>query len=60
MTDVPKPPRRTQSYISAIIASYLSIMPKSRSICVLAVRAPPGIGDQTISGLTLVASGGRK
>ncbi len=32
----------------------------SRSICVFAVSAPPGMGDHTICGLTLIASGGRK
>ena len=32
----------------------------SRSICVFAVSAPPGIGLHTICGLTFIASGGRK
>ena len=42
------------------MSSYLSIMLLSRSICVFAVSAPPGIGLHTICGLTLIASGGRK
>ena len=57
---LPKPPRRTASYISVIMSSYLSIMLLSRIICVLAVRAPPGMGDQMISGLVAMAAGGRK
>ena len=60
MTEVPKPPQRTESYISSIIWSYLSISPLSRSIWVLAVSAPPGMGDQMMTGEEWTASGGRK
>ena len=38
----------------------LSKVPLSRIICVLAVNAPPGRGENGIIGLTDVASGGRK
>ena len=57
---MPNPPLRTASPMAAIICGYLSIRLLSRSICVLAVSAPPGMGKKGMTGSTLVASGGVK
>ena len=60
MTEVPKPPFITHSPMFRAISSYRSMRPLSRSIWVLAVSAPPGMGDSGMSGSTARASGGTK
>ena len=46
--------------MARMTAGNLSSIPLSRIIWVLAVKAPPGIGEKGISGSTWVASGGMK
>ena len=53
-------PSDTTSRISRMAAGYLSSIPLSRIIWVLAVSAPPGMGEKGMSGSTARDSGGRK